>query len=172
MQKNLQFPLSLFFLLSYCAAIFSTKNLSLWTILFLLQPFLIWMVVTVLHRGIPRTIREASKENAYRLDGSKSSRRASREQMEWNQVRFALYTISISATFSVDWLILLLNSDMIAVPWMTDFLPVVVTGAIGWLLLTMFFMRFAYLRILGDYYRGIRLRKDEYVECDVARLQA
>jgi hypothetical protein len=171
MQKSFQFSISLLFLVSYGAAICLAKDLGFWTVLFLLQPLLIWIVVSVLQQGIPRRIVEASQENVYRLDGSKSSRRESREQRKWKEVRFALYAISIAATFSIDWLIVLLNSDLILAAWRSNWKPLVILGCVAWLLLTYWFIQHAYLRILSDFYRGIRSRKNDYVAGDVGRLQ-
>lgn len=172
MQKNFQFSIGLLLLLSYCTAVCLTRNLDSWTVLFLLQPLLIWIVVSILLHGIPRRIREASQENIYRLDGSMSSRRESREQKKWKQVRFALYAVSIAATLSIDWLIVLLISDMIAATWAGKWKPLVIFGCGAWLIFTFLFVRISYLRILSDFYRGIRSRKSEYVNNDLGRLQS
>ncbi len=172
MQKRFQFSIGLLLLLSYCAAICLTRNLDSWTVLFLLQPLLIWIVVSVLLQGIPHRIREASQENIYRLDGSQSSRRVSREQKKWKQVRFAFYVISIAATLSIDWLIVLLKSDLIAASWASSWKPVVILCCGLWMIFTFLFVRYTYLRILSDFYRGIRTRKSEYVNSDLERLQS
>lgn len=170
MHMNFQFSLSFLFLLSYAVAVSLSRSLGQWTLLFLLQPILIWMVVSVLQQGFPRTVRKASSENVYRLDGSRSARRAAREQGEWRRVRLALYAVSLNATFSIDWLILLINSEMMEGRLTLNYLPWIAIVVGSWLFFTMFFVRVAYLGIVGEFYRGVRLRKEDYFVSDVGRL--
>lgn len=80
------------------ALLFSVR-LSFWLLLLVAQPIAIYACVETLTQRMPASLRTQSQDNCYRLDGTLSSRRASRERKAVRKVRSDLWAAFLVVAF-------------------------------------------------------------------------
>ena len=160
------------FIATYFVAVCMTENLGIFKFLVLLQPALIWLIVSMLYRGMPAAIRVASDENCFRMDGSRSLRRETREKVAMRKIRTDLYSVLTGIMLGGVWLFLIVNALIpTRYPFLEEFKIGFLTIGFSFLLASYFLLRFSYLRTLAIFYAGVRSRKEVYLSVDVARLQ-
>ena len=166
-----RYNVSFLFVATYVVAICFAKNLGGLTALLLIQPALIWLIVGLLYRYLPKSIRKASKENVYRVDGSRSAWRESQEAIAESQVRTHLYWVFIVVMLIGAWLALacdnLVSNHMTSVQLM--FVGAVV---LTWFIGSCYFVTYSYFRILKAFYLGIKLRNQVYLDFDIASVRS
>ena len=116
MQRHLQFNIGFILTITFAVAIFFAKDMSIWILLFSTQAFLILIVVGFLCRGIPTALCKTSRDNCYRIDGSKSSRREAREHIAKSKIRSDLFAILLIVALSGNLLALAIHSLVIPLP--------------------------------------------------------
>ncbi len=89
--RPVQFPLKWLLLALSAVAVLLSQGLSFWFLLVATEIIAIYMSVEVLARGMPAKLLSASSDNCYRLDGSRSERRATRELNAVRKVRTDLW---------------------------------------------------------------------------------
>lgn len=80
------------------ALLFSVR-LSIWLLLLGAQLIAIYVCVEILTQRIPASLRKQSQDNCYRLDGTRSSRRASRERKGVRKIRSDLWAAFLVVAF-------------------------------------------------------------------------
>ncbi len=141
LQFNLGFILSVTFLVAICFA----KSVSPWMLLFLFEVVLIWLVLTILYRGVPTSLCNASDANCYRID---------RDVMVWQGL----------GQFR--------NSELHSQPhFVKSSFPILIGTVILWLVGSCVLVRRAYQISLRRFCDGIRSRGNEYFNVDLGRLQ-
>ncbi len=106
LQFNLGFILSVTFLVAICFA----KSVSPWMLLLLFEVVLIWLVLTILYRGVPTSLCNASDANCYRVDGRKSPRRVVRERIARAKIRSDLFAVLILVVMSGNLVVFVLDA--------------------------------------------------------------
>jgi hypothetical protein len=172
MNQFFQFKISCLILTTYLVALGVVKDLTLLTFVLLIQPVLIWTVVSLLCMGIPKSIRQAAKHNSYRVDGSKSSRRESRERRAEIKVRTTMYVVLIYVALVGDWLFLFFYDKPNSLVSEGNLSIIPVLPFLVWSTLGAIVIGYSYLRILKAYHAGIQSRSEEYVDRDMVRLQS
>lgn len=172
MHRNVTFKLSSLFVVTYIVAICMSKNLPAFTFFVMLEPIVIWTVVTILIYGIPQEIAKASQNNCYRMDGTLSDRRSELERHFMAQVRRNLYFVLINIALVSNWLFLVvdnwswienMNSDNATVDPMTALAATVLLWLVACFGL-LYYSFFASLRTLNT---GISSRAENYLSLDV-----
>ncbi len=172
--RPLQFSLSFLISLMIVSAIFFSRHLAAFSVVLLLQPILIWIVVTVLHFGIPRKILYASKNNCYRMDGSKSNRRVNAERVALREARINLYFVLYAVIAFGD--LAYQVYDHFANTKQTEINPVAF-GTIAlelfaiWMIASCITIAMFYFAVIQLLYRGIEIRANEYMDADIKRVQ-
>ncbi len=132
MRKYLQFNIVLVLLVSFFVTICLAKNVSIWVILLSSQVLLIQILVAVLCRSIPHSLTKASRDNCYRLSGSISPRRESRERKALSEIRGNLNAVLIIVALSGNWLVLMIDTLVIPLPLATESLAAFSFDANSW----------------------------------------
>ncbi len=171
MRKHLQFNLGFFFLVTFVVAICLAKKVSIWVILLSAQVLLIQILVAVLCRSIPHSLTKASRDNCFRIGGSISPRRESRERKALSKIRSDLNAVLIIVALAGNWLVLMIDTLVIPLPLATESLAVFGL-TLGWIIGSSVFIRYAYLRTMRDFYAGIMSQSTEYLNLDIGRMQS
>lgn len=132
MRKYLQFNLGFFLLVTFLVAICLAKNVSIWVILLITQVLLIQILVAILCRSIPHSLTKASRDNCYRIGGSISPRRESRERKALSKIRSNLNAVLIIVALSGNWLVLMIDTLVIPLPVATESLAAFSMDANSW----------------------------------------
>jgi hypothetical protein len=89
--QRFSFPISAMLLAIAVIALFFTNGLSFMFLLLLTEVIAIYVCVEVLTRQLPPKLHSLSQANCYRLDGTRSHRRSSRERKALRKVRSDLW---------------------------------------------------------------------------------
>lgn len=95
-----QIPLSSAFLAIGLCALFFARGLSFWFVLLVTILIAIHVCVEVLTQGIPTKLRDLSSANCFRMDGTRSHRRADREQRAIGKIRSDLWAVFLVVAFA------------------------------------------------------------------------
>ncbi|MCC7338939.1 MAG: hypothetical protein IT422_27915 [Pirellulaceae bacterium] len=93
------FPLSALFLAIAPIALLFSRGLSFWFVLLIAELFAIYACVELLTKRMPAALRTQSKANCYRLDGTRSHRRSSRERRSLRKIRSDLWAVFLIVAF-------------------------------------------------------------------------
>ena len=165
-----QYNISWLFIATYLIALCFSKNLGSVTAFMLLQPVLIWLVVTLLYEFLPKGIRKTSHDNCFRVDGSQSVSRESREKRAVRKVHLDLYWVFIVVSFSGIWLLLAFDS-LVPKSITNELFAVLMCVVITWVVAVCVFVVRFYLKILREFSEGIKNRSKQYIDIDLARIQ-
>ena len=108
------FPVALF------VAANTAKVMNLWVLLVALEIVLVGAAWFLLSFGVPENIVEVSRGNCYRMDGTKSSRRSRREFKATMGFRLDLLAFLIMVAFSGNALVLVIDSFVIPLSFVSD----------------------------------------------------
>ncbi|MEO8268505.1 MAG: hypothetical protein ABI557_02220, partial [Aureliella sp.] len=89
--QSFSFPISSVFLAIAAVALLFSRGLSFWFLLLVTELIAIYVCVELLTQRMPATLRSQSKANCYRLDGTRSHRRSSRERHSLRKIRSDLW---------------------------------------------------------------------------------
>ena len=175
MRKHSRFSLSFLFVATYVVAVCMSKNLLGFTVVMMMEPVVIWTIVFILMRGIPRGIIKASNNNCYRIDGSVSDRRAATERNSISQVRWNLYFVLIVFCLASDWLYLAIDGFEWAGRFNSENSSL--NGMVLTIYVSMFWLAIFFVIILRSYHAslqalslGIASRGKDYVALDLELL--
>jgi hypothetical protein len=165
-----QYSISLLLLAMYTFAICLTKDLGGWWFLLLVQPILLWVVLVVLYTGIPRRLLDASDDNTYRVDGSRSDRRMHRETEARRQLKtnlsLLIVNVALGGTLALVATIHLYPNDH-----PTDRLFAIGLVTFFWLVGGFLFLQSAYMSSMTAFLVGVRERNEDYLRSDIERMQ-
>ncbi len=97
--NRFSFPLAGIFLATAMCALFFASGLSFWLVLLVTILIAICVCVELLTQGIPAKLRDLSRANCFRMDGTLSSRRSAREQKAVGKVRTDMWAIFLIVAF-------------------------------------------------------------------------
>ena len=95
-----QIPLSSVFLAIGLFALFFARGLSFWFLLLVTILIAIHVCVEVLTQGIPTKLRDLSRANCFRMDGTRSHRRSDRERRAIGKIRSDLWAVFLVVAFA------------------------------------------------------------------------
>lgn len=98
-QAKFSFPISAVFLAIAAIALLFSSGLSFWFLLLATELFTIYVCVELLTQRMPASLRTQSLANCYRLDGTRSNRRSSRERSSLRRVRSDLWAVFLIVAF-------------------------------------------------------------------------
>lgn len=93
------FPMSALFLAVAAVALLFTSGLSFWFLLLVTELIAIYVCVELMTQRMPAALRSQSEANCYRLDGTCSYRRSSRERKSLRRVRSDLWAAFLIVAF-------------------------------------------------------------------------
>jgi hypothetical protein len=155
---------------TYGIAMCLTYRVGETLVILLALPIFIWMVVSLLYHGMPGPVLKASSENAFRADGTKSEQRSSIEQIARAGIRTTLYIAMTSIVMGSVWIAIAMSfiEPIVNHEYFPEF---AIAVAVSWVVLSCLIIRWLYLRLLADFYDGVKRRSREYLEYDIARIQ-
>ncbi len=97
--QKFTFPISAVFLAVAAIALIFTSGRSFWFLLLVTELIAIYVCVELLTQRMPAALRSQSEANCYRLDGTRSHRRSSRERKSLRRVRSDLWAVFLIVAF-------------------------------------------------------------------------
>ncbi|MCA9181820.1 MAG: hypothetical protein KDA51_10220 [Planctomycetales bacterium] len=97
--SDFTFPVSALFLALAPIALLFSRGLSFWFVLLIAELFTIYVCVELLTTRMPVALRTQSKANCYRLDGTRSHRRSSRERNSLRKIRSDMWAVFLIVAF-------------------------------------------------------------------------
>ncbi len=108
MAKHRRFRLSAALLTIAVFALFFSRGLSFWFLLLITQLIAISLCIEILTRHIPASLISSSRDNCFRMDGSRSHRRTARERRALRKVGSDLWAVflmvALFGTGGIYWL--------------------------------------------------------------------
>lgn len=98
-QQKFSFSISAVFLAIAAIALLFSRGLSFWFLLLVTEAVVIYVCVELLTQRMPAALRTQSQANCYRLDGTRSHRRSSREHRALRKVRSDLWAVFLFVAF-------------------------------------------------------------------------
>lgn len=107
-----------FLAIMFCSA--KTGYAGGWFGFLMLQSVVIWLAYFVLSFGAPASLAKASKDNCYRINGSKSRRRERKEQIALAKFHIDIFATLVLVAISGNLLFIIIDAYVIPLPIASD----------------------------------------------------
>ncbi len=119
-QPTFSFPISAVFLAIAVVAMLFSRGLSFWFLLLVTELIAIYVCVELLTLRMPESLRTQSQANCFRLDGTRSHRRSSRERRAVRKVRSDLWAAFLIVAFIGTGGVFLIHTQVFPLPLAAD----------------------------------------------------